>query len=316
MKQDGLVSVIIPAYNAEATIQQTIRSVLSQTYKNYEIIVVDDGSRDATAEIVRQYDTVRYIYQENQGVSAARNRGLRESKGEWIAFLDADDEWHQEKLTIQMSYIGTIDNLVFISNVPLIVRQGEKKDYPVINPAAISYFQWRQEEFLRRNTVHTSSVVIQKDILLKVGGSDETLPNAGDRDLWLKVLYNGTGICLTIPLTKYFHLGGSLSKHVVRRFSCDLILIDRWDQRKPDTLDVDKRIAISVFIRTKYSVLYTMIFKLLCLHQDEDARVFWGKLHAFHEREFSHYPMIPWSFFKLLRFLEATRKRIKYGKQS
>ena len=92
------VSVIIPTYNRSHCLGDAIDSVLAQTHKNLEIIVVDDGSTDGTKDIVRSYGwPVKYIYQTNQGVSAARNRGIKEARSEWIAFLDSDDEWHQKK---------------------------------------------------------------------------------------------------------------------------------------------------------------------------------------------------------------------------
>jgi len=100
------VSVIIPTYNRAALVTKAIDSVLAQTYCDYEIIVVDDGSTDNTKEVLQPYmDRIHYIYQENAGVSAARNRGIMEAKGQWIAFLDSDDRWLPEKLYIQISAI-------------------------------------------------------------------------------------------------------------------------------------------------------------------------------------------------------------------
>lgn len=97
------VSVVIPTYNRAYCIEQTLETVLKQTYADYEIIVVDDGSSDHTFELMKRYaDKVRYIYQPNAGVSAARNTGIREAQADWIAFLDSDDEWFPEKLKLQM----------------------------------------------------------------------------------------------------------------------------------------------------------------------------------------------------------------------
>ena len=95
-----LVSVIIPVYNSEPYIAQAIISVLRQTYNNIEIVIVDDGSTDRTGEVIRNFDDARikYLYQNNHGVSHARNRGLEISRGEFIAFLDSDDRWVPKKL--------------------------------------------------------------------------------------------------------------------------------------------------------------------------------------------------------------------------
>src|SRR5690606_27199889 len=94
-----LISVIIPAYNAEATIVEAVESVLAQTYRPLEVLIIDDGSSDATAALIEnKYESVRVIRQSNAGPSAARNHGIREAKGAWVAFLDADDRWLPEKL--------------------------------------------------------------------------------------------------------------------------------------------------------------------------------------------------------------------------
>ncbi|MDX1640985.1 MAG: glycosyltransferase family A protein [Balneolaceae bacterium] len=105
MKKEPLISVIIPVYNGAEFIDETLKSAFSQTYSNIEIIVVDDGSTDHTSEIVAKYPDVHYIYQENQGVSVARNTAISAAKGNYIAFLDADDIWMPDKLTIQMEFM-------------------------------------------------------------------------------------------------------------------------------------------------------------------------------------------------------------------
>jgi glycosyltransferase involved in cell wall biosynthesis len=105
MKNLPLVSVVIPAYNYAKYLAKTLDSVFAQTYRPIEVIVVDDGSTDNTAEIVRAYPEVRYFYQSNQGVSVARNVGITAAQGEYIAFLDADDRWKPDKLSIQITYM-------------------------------------------------------------------------------------------------------------------------------------------------------------------------------------------------------------------
>ena len=114
-----IVSVIIPTYNRAKYITSAIDSVLSQTYNNIEIIVVDDGSNDSTREVLYRYgNKIRYVYQENLGVSAARNRGIELSKGEWIAFLDSDDVWFPKKLSVQMEHISERPEIdVHVTNV-------------------------------------------------------------------------------------------------------------------------------------------------------------------------------------------------------
>lgn len=105
MKDLPLVSVIIPVYNGSQFLEEALQSVYDQTYSNVEIIVVDDGSTDTSSDIVEGFSEVRYFYQENQGVSVARNTGIQKATGAYIAFLDADDIWMPEKLSIQIEYM-------------------------------------------------------------------------------------------------------------------------------------------------------------------------------------------------------------------
>jgi glycosyltransferase involved in cell wall biosynthesis len=123
MVQSGYkVSVIIPTYNRSKYVTKAIDSVMAQTYKDYEIIVVDDGSTDNTREVLKPYmGRIHYIYQDNAGVSAARNKGIRAAKGEWIAFLDSDDRWHVEKLSMQIDFI--LKNNIKVSFTDVIVEQ-------------------------------------------------------------------------------------------------------------------------------------------------------------------------------------------------
>lgn len=111
-----MVSIIIPVFNREVTIEKSIYSILNQTYQSFEILVVDDGSTDKTADIVKGIDDqrIRYIYQNNYGACVARNLGIRYAKGEYIAFHDSDDVWLRDKLQIQMNIITNCDaDLVF-----------------------------------------------------------------------------------------------------------------------------------------------------------------------------------------------------------
>ncbi|MFM6456289.1 MAG: glycosyltransferase family 2 protein, partial [Planktothrix sp.] len=117
------VSVIIPVYNGERYISQAIDSVLSQTDSNYEIIIVDDGSTDNTHQIIQHYiekcqdlDLIRYIFQSNQGVAAARNQGIQIAKGEFIALLDQDDVFLPEKLAHQVAYFQTHPDVAIVNS--------------------------------------------------------------------------------------------------------------------------------------------------------------------------------------------------------
>lgn len=179
------LSVVIPAYNCAKYIEETLASVLNQTRPPYEILVVNDGSTDNTAEVVSKYPTVRLINKPNQGPSETRNRGILESTGNWIAFLDSDDMWHSKKLEIVESFIAKHPDTDMLSTAFFI---GNEKDWKKITPRRIfnpndSFF----EQLYRRSFIATSSVVIKKEILTTAGGFDTRLLVAEDLDLYLRV---------------------------------------------------------------------------------------------------------------------------------
>lgn len=124
-----LVSIIIPTYNRAEYIERAINSALSQSYKNIEIIVIDDGSIDNTKEIIEKFKKkIKYIYQKNSGVSAARNRGIKEAKGAWIAFLDSDDVWLHDKITKQMDLINNNNLQICFTGAELIKQYKSKEN--------------------------------------------------------------------------------------------------------------------------------------------------------------------------------------------
>lgn len=206
-----LVSVIIPAYNSEKYIGAAIDSVLAQTYKNYEIIVVDDGSTDNTSEVVNKYiipqtidrrqPTVKYIYQQNKGPSAARNKGIKESNGEYIAFLDSDDMWLPEKLNRQMEFFASSDGygLIFIGHY-LINEMGScVTTHKIDHPETITGVK----SFLFGNPhLGTSTIVIPKKCFDEVGLFDETLMAAEDIDMWIRISRKYKVGCINEPLVR------------------------------------------------------------------------------------------------------------------
>lgn len=101
---NALVSIIVPSYNCEAYLEECLKSLFSQQYPCFEVIVVDDGSTDRTESIVKSFENIKYVYQENQGHAAALNRGIVEARGEYLAFIDSDDLWTEDKLKVQMKY--------------------------------------------------------------------------------------------------------------------------------------------------------------------------------------------------------------------
>lgn len=190
------VSVIIPTYNYASFVGQAIRSVLNQTFTDYEIVVVDDGSTDETPNVLAGFgDMIRVIRQENKGGSAARNAGIAAACGKYVAFLDADDQWKPCKLERQVAVLERDPGVgIVFSDIQhwvngKLVHERYLKERGYKYPASGYIF----ENLLREGFIFTPTVVVPKAVLDEVGGFDTTLRNCEDVDLWFRIveLYRG-----------------------------------------------------------------------------------------------------------------------------
>jgi hypothetical protein len=182
------VSVIIPTYNTAHLISDAIDSVLAQTYRDLEIIVVDDGSTDNTAEVLADYqDRISYIYQENQERSAARNNGIGRAQGEYVAFLDADDYWAPDKLTKQIALLAQRPDLGLVYSQAQTFY-GDRK-WPRILGTDFSKIEELNvfEGLLLGKSIPTLTVVVRTECLQTVGLFDERIIIGEDWDLWLRI---------------------------------------------------------------------------------------------------------------------------------
>lgn len=182
-----LVSVIIPTYNRAALVAQAVASVTAQTFRDFEIVVVDDGSTDNTVEALAPWDDIRILRQpRRQGVAAARNLGATAARGEWLAFLDSDDLWLPEKLARQMAYLADQPGLLMCQTDETWVRRGVRVNKPVSHEKVAGRIFL---DSLKRCMVSPSAVVLHRRLLLDHGGFDEDLPAAEDYDLWLRLTW-------------------------------------------------------------------------------------------------------------------------------
>jgi glycosyltransferase involved in cell wall biosynthesis len=195
-KPQSLISVIMPAFNSEKFISESIDSVLAQTYPLWELIVIDDGSTDSTAEIVKHYaqkdNRIKYYYQTNQRQGRARNNGISKSQGEWIAFLDHDDLWIPEKLEKQLDCaIRQQVDLVF-SNVYISRSPYNSLDDTHITSTGIFHGNDALKTFLAGNRIPILSTLVRKSAVQNCGGFEEhpSIQNADDYLLWLNMLAN------------------------------------------------------------------------------------------------------------------------------
>lgn len=214
------VSVVIPAFNAAGILPAAIASAQGDPAPG-EIIVVDDGSTDGTANAAAGYAGVRVVRQDNAGPAAARNRGLAEAAGDWVAFLDADDRWLPGKLAAQLAVLRAHPATVLVAGD--WVRNGPGPVVPAGAPTSpISY-----RELLELNRFQTSTVLARRDVLRRLGGFDPGLDVAEDWDMWLRTAREGPVLKLDVPVVVYADTPGGVSKDLLRLYQRMLVMLER-----------------------------------------------------------------------------------------
>lgn len=243
------VTVVIPAYNAAKSIDRTIVSILNQTFTSYEIIVVDDGSTDNTADYLKSnFPSVRVIRQINGGPSKARNTGIQNAQGEYIAFLDADDYWEKEKLEQQVSKLEASPECVWAFSAFYKLRDGVKI------PSQI-YSDYNGEDCLDLIVagipVHTSTVVVKRSVFKeKTFLFNEGFSNSEDREVWYKLAcrYPGAAYVPT-PLSCYtLDSIGSLTRNVNRKINFSFLSIEHRINEELQRTEAQRRIKLRNFI--------------------------------------------------------------------
>lgn len=197
MKHNGiqkspLVSVIIPCYNSADTLLETIQSVQRQSFTDWEIIIVNDGSRDHSVQLVNQLaleTNITVIHQSNSGVSSARNKGVQAAQGEYLAFLDADDIWHEQKLKIQVNCFEQHQNIgICYSKVRFTSPSGKSlEQYSAVSKKPLTAI-----DLLLENHLCTSSnIMCRKRVFIENGGFDSSMNYAEDQEWLVRVALNG-----------------------------------------------------------------------------------------------------------------------------
>jgi glycosyltransferase involved in cell wall biosynthesis len=239
MMSDGVVTVLIPTYNRAYCLARAIDSALAQTYPHLEVLIVDDGSTDSTRKLVEgtygRDDRVRYLYQSNRGVSAARNHGLRQARGDYIAFLDSDDVWKPWKLQAQVACLKRLPAAGMIwSDMEAVDPEGRVHAPRYLRTMYHAYRLYRTEDLFREsypvaevvpelggtagarvytgiiyaqmftgNLVHTSTVLIRRERLEKVKAFREDFLSGEDYDFHFRTCREGPVAFLDLPTTLY-----------------------------------------------------------------------------------------------------------------
>ncbi len=217
MEQTQLVSVIVPLYNAEKYIEETMESILNQTYKNIEIVIVDDGSKDQSSSIVKNFkkkypEQIQYILQENQGVSVARNTGIENANGEYISFLDSDDLWHSTKIEKQIESMHKNNmNACYCGFMNFYEETGEK----VENTTNFVKGNMTKAFLTHQVFAQTSTWIFKKSIVMNHNIRFTPGCSWGEDLEFLFKLMSVTNVCYVDEYLTYYRIlsGGSLSSN-------------------------------------------------------------------------------------------------------
>jgi glycosyltransferase involved in cell wall biosynthesis len=205
------VSVVIPTFNRAALIVNALKSVFAQTYQDYEIIVVDDGSTDGTQEILKPYSQrIRYVYQENRGASAAQNKGIEFAKGEWISILASDDEWLPTKLERQFLALAEtgggsqacFTDCTFVGNTDFSQTAFELGGFTEHGRSVGILNNTLHYVLARHAIIYVQSLLVRKPLIAELGGFDEAMIVSEDTDLLLRLALRTTFCFVAEPLVR------------------------------------------------------------------------------------------------------------------
>lgn len=251
MSQLPYFSVVIPLYNKEQYIAKTLESVLNQTFENFEIVVVDDGSTDKSCEIVKSIkdSRIRLICQENGGPSKARNRGIQEAKGELIAFLDADDEWLSEKL--QLQYAFAIENPDIVWSCTGYRVEGGKRTEQILYVEE-GILDDALDAIIQGMSINSSTAVIKRSVfddhrLL----FNESVRRSEDREVWLKVacLFPKIGYMKQVLTIYNVNTLGSLSASAIDEMDFPFLSLNKRIEDVLSSIDIGRQKKVLSFLQ-------------------------------------------------------------------
>ncbi len=254
------VSVCIPAYNRRDYLKETLLSVFAQTYKDYEIVIVDDGSTDGTEEMIKQLGrNIRYHWQENAGDAAARNKLIELAAGKYISFLDSDDLLIPDALEHMVAVMKRESDPVIVYGSYLRIDQNGN----VIGKGKIKHRSGFVTKYLFQATfVHSCGSMFPKNALEEAGGFDTSLPVCSDYDLWLRLSLKYRFIALSEPTFKRRRHSGNLSSGSLQNRITEFEVLKRFYYEKGGNAVIPQRIAMKKLSREEYRVgKYALIEK-------------------------------------------------------
>lgn len=214
-KENPKVSIITPTYNRANYLQKSIESVMNQTFKNFEYIIVDDGSSDDTREVVRFFsesdERVKYLFQKNSGVNVALNNGLSKASGNYIAILEDDDIWRNDKLEKQVEILDSMKEVGLVSCWANIMKEGKKLGIFKTYKHVISKTHWC-EFWIKFGIISTSTVLFRRELIDNIGYFDTKLKSWGDADFYMRAIQNCDFYVIPEALIDYNLTENSLSR--------------------------------------------------------------------------------------------------------
>ena len=238
------ISVVIPSYNCAAFLRETIESVLAQTFSDFEIVVVDDGSTDATAEVVKPYESrINYIYQSNKGLPGARNTGIGASRGEFIALLDADDAWKPNKLERQMPRFADPEVGIVYSDFCVRYSDGRfRESYLADRPLAAEGFVL--ERYIQSRFLFPSTMILRRTCLEEFGGFDEEMLAAEDIELFTRICSRWKVALVNEPLVVRYEGEHNITSNQGKMSRYTILALQKVLQKQADLRPSDRE-AIS-----------------------------------------------------------------------
>lgn len=257
-----LVSVVVAAFNAERSIAQTIESILNQTYANFELNIIDDGSSDKTAEICRRYlDDVRlnYVRQSNRGQANAKNAGMHMANGSLIAFCDADDYWEPNKLSLQIPLFAGRPNIGVVYGLS---RRVNASDQFVVSPKRTCHRGKVTKHLFRKNFVSFGTAIVRKRCIEELGGFDERYRMGIDWDLWLRISTQYDFDFVPEYVYVYRVWEGQMSRDWRGRYEYAFEIMENFVRENKDELDL-------FTIRIAYAHTWATLAEYRIVHRTE-----------------------------------------------
>ena len=320
------VSVIIPTYNAGAALMDALDSVMEQTYPLTEVIIVDDGSTDQTRQAVDNYFSAQkkrffnpqaelyYFYQENRGPAAARNRGIREAKGEYIAFLDSDDLWFPQKLEKQIA-LALEKNFVMVYTDMTHVEDSEVVFQSYLHEMNYRFFGEGNvyRGLLKENFIFTPTVLLRKDLLEQVQGFDESYRICEDYKLWLTIARDHLIGFIDEPLVTRRRMTTNITHNKLLFHTCGVRLFEEWQRR--DELNQQIKDIVKDQLHRRY---YALGYYYWHRYDQQNTRLYFRKV--MHDKRYSWkarlYVLCSFLPGALISFLRSRRTKADMAKST